>query len=65
MYVSISSLKGCIDSWQGDGICDDQNNIIECGFDGGDCCLLCKDTSQCSECKCHEGGAVMNDTSCK
>ena len=25
-------------NWQGDGYCDDENNVRECGFDLGDCC---------------------------
>ena len=24
--------------WQGDQICDDENNNAECNWDGGDCC---------------------------
>ena len=24
--------------WVGDELCDDDTNIIECNFDGGDCC---------------------------
>ena len=26
-------------TWQGDGYCDDENNVESCDFDGGDCCL--------------------------
>ena len=34
-----SEPKGCGDpSFAGDGYCDDDNNLEECGFDGGDCC---------------------------
>ena len=32
----------------GDGVCNDQINNLECDFDGGDCCLSCIDTFQCS-----------------
>ena len=28
----------CITSWIGDSFCDDENNVAECEFDGGDCC---------------------------
>ena len=38
----------------GDGFCDDYTNVIECNYDGGDCCMgikgffciqcVCKDT---------------------
>ena len=37
--------------WIGDGVCDDENNIPECDFDGGDCCV---DTEQqhCKVCEC-------------
>ncbi len=24
--------------WQGDGYCDDENNMAACDWDGGDCC---------------------------
>ena len=45
----------CIDAWIGDGICDDQNNIVDCLFDGGDCCLDPLDplvTYYCTACEC-------------
>ena len=34
-----------------DGNCDDENNIAECDYDGGDCCT---DVEQkyCTECEC-------------
>ena len=28
----------CVDNWMGDGWCDEQNNVEECGYDDGDCC---------------------------
>jgi len=27
----------CKQGWIGDGFCDDENNVAECQFDGGDC----------------------------
>ena len=44
--------------FMGDSICDDHNNMPECEFDGGDCCLDVSVVSCqfCSECLCHETG---------
>ena len=39
--------------WVGDGICDDITNIIECDYDGGDCCMSDIDTQYCTKCSCH------------
>ena len=39
-------------SWYKDGYCDDENNILECGFDGGDCCGNQANFDYCSVCKC-------------
>ena len=39
----------------GDGFCDDETNNVDCGFDGGDCCLDSVVTNFCSECECLEG----------
>ena len=41
--------------WIGDGYCDDENNIIECNFDGGDCCTDTEHT-HCTECLCKTNG---------
>ena len=41
--------------WQGDGRCDDINNIEICKFDGGDCCGNNVDKSFCKKCECKEG----------
>ena len=40
--------------WVGDGYCDDETNIVDCGYDGGDCCLDSIMTDYCTECQCHE-----------
>ena len=37
----------------GDGYCDDETNIPECGYDYNDCCLLENDRSLCTNCTCH------------
>ena len=38
--------------YQGDNICDDENNNANCDYDGGDCCGDEVDTSYCSQCQC-------------
>ena len=40
--------------WVGDGICDDATNILECQYDGGDCCLEEPVTNVCYYCTCLE-----------
>ena len=48
-----SPVKQCLKpEWFNDGICDDQNNVESCEYDGGDCCGGYIDT--CTECICHE-----------
>ena len=37
----------------GDGYCDDETNIPECGYDYDDCCQLQNDRSLCTNCTCH------------
>ena len=47
------------------GYCNDESNIAECNYDGGDCCGPCVITNHCSECACLGGlagaGAIGND----
>lgn len=38
----------------GDGVCHDSVNILECNFDGGDCCMFKKNTDYCNDCICYE-----------
>ena len=46
--------------WQGDGRCDDINNIEICKFDGGDCCGPNVDKSFCKQCECKEDIATLD-----
>ena len=53
--IYFNAFSGCYQAHQplvGDGICDDESNHIDCGFDGGDCCLHSVVTEFCSECQC-------------
>ena len=36
----------------GDGVCNDETNIAECNYDGGDCCGSCVHTEFCTQCAC-------------
>ena len=60
--TSATTLYGvCALLYVGDGVCDDNNNKVECGYDDGDCCLetceICNgavDKTYCSDCICHQ-----------
>ncbi len=43
----------CPDS-MADGFCDDETNIADCLYDGGDCCGPDIDLTFCQECVCYE-----------
>lgn len=45
----------------GDGACDDKDNIEQCNYDGGDCCLPIIATDWCIQCICHEDGTKHPD----
>ena len=48
-----TSISGCgIENWKGDGLCDDQNNVEECEWDGGDCCGPFVNLYYCTACQC-------------
>ena len=47
----------------GNDICNDETNVEECDFDGGDCCGSCINVNHCSQCICYE--TSLNDLSCK
>ena len=38
----------------GDGICDDENNMLDCFYDRGDCCLDAIATFRCLNCTCYQ-----------
>lgn len=38
----------CITSWVGDSLCDDDNNIPDCCYDGNDCCLPGPPVGECT-----------------
>ena len=40
------------------GVCNDETNIADCNFDGGDCCGGCANTDYCSNCVCHAGSPI-------
>ena len=40
-------------SWIGDGQCNDETNIKECNYDGGDCCGPTVNKKHCQLCICH------------
>ena len=40
--------------WNGDAFCDDELNILECDYDGGDCCGPEANLNYCILCECHK-----------
>ena len=43
----------------GDGFCNDETNIADCNYDGGDCCVnINKDL--CFNCDCLSGGYITS-----
>ena len=52
----------CLDSLKGDDYCDDANNIADCDYDYGDCCLTPVKTTYCDSCVCHTTGLVHTTT---
>ena len=43
----------------GNGLCNDETNIPECNYDGGDCCVNVN-TDSCSECNCLGSGVITS-----
>ena len=50
-----------MESWKGDGACDDGNNNCGCEWDGGDCCGENVNTQFCSACECLDPNAISGN----
>ena len=60
-----TEYTGCasgLHNYIADGYCDDQNNVEECQWDGGDCCLDTVLTDYCDDCACLDPGAGDSGT---
>ena len=55
-FTSTPNPFTCEQKWIGDGICDDETNLLKCAFDYGDCCLNEIVDTNCYECICHIDG---------
>ena len=53
-------MTGCNQNLVSNGYCNDNNNNLECDYDGGDCCLTNLNTDHCSICSCSQNGVVMS-----
>ena len=47
-----SCIAGVTHAFVGDGVCNDETNIAECNYDGGDCCGYNITSEHCTECTC-------------
>ena len=43
----------------GDGVCNDETNIVECDYDGGACCVNVN-SNFCSACNCLGSGFIIS-----
>jgi hypothetical protein len=61
-----TTAGGCTGNtgWIGDDYCDDENNNVECSYDGGDCCGCNVVTSWCSVCACLDPNESGGGTTC-
>ena len=55
-FTSTPNPFTCEKKWIGDGICDDETNLLKCAFDYGDCCLNEIVDTNCFKCICHING---------
>ena len=55
-FTSTPNHFTCENNWMGDGVCDDETNLLECAFDYGDCCLNEIVDTNCHKCICHIDG---------
>ncbi len=52
MQLPIDCPEELDSNWIGDWYCDDDTNIKECAYDGGDCCLTAPNIEYCVVCEC-------------
>ena len=53
--MNITELGPCpIQHYKDDGFCDDETNISDCDWDGGDCCREVPFNDFCTECMCKD-----------
>ena len=52
--IHVVEIPTCIQDWLMDKICDDRNNIPECGYDMGDCCNPIANKDMCADCQCKD-----------
>ena len=55
-FTSTPNSFTCEKKWMGDGICDDETNLLKCDFDYGDCCVNEIVDTNCHKCICHTDG---------
>ena len=60
-FIFIGTCGG-ITSYIGDSYCDDNNNNLECNYDGGDCCGPNVNTDYCTECLCLDDVTTLTPT---
>ena len=55
----IETCKAEVHPLVGNGFCNDNTNIVECDYDGGDCCVNVN-TDSCSDCNCLASGVITS-----
>ena len=55
----IETCKAEVHPLVGNGFCNDNSNIVECDYDGGDCCVNVN-TDSCSDCNCLASGVITS-----
>ena len=53
-FICLDQVCNGLINFLADGFCDDENNNVECYFDGGDCCFDVY-TYFCVDCHCYHG----------
>ena len=59
-----ASPATCSTEWIGDNYCDDENNNVDCSYDGGDCCGCNVNTQYCQVCQCLDPNGSGGGTTC-